>query len=204
VITELTVRAFVRALGSGEPTPGGGAGAALAGALGAALAAMVCNFTIGRRKFEAVEPEMRALLARADQIRDELLELVESDARAYDSYLEVAGLPKDDPSRERRLQEAVVAAIHVPLRAAVLAADVLALAEPLAERGNPRLVSDAGVSAILADAALHAAALNVRANYSSLRDGRVRDDSEAVLARLIAASRDMKPRVLQLVEKRSG
>jgi formiminotetrahydrofolate cyclodeaminase len=204
VISDRSVRDFVGALGSGEPTPGGGAGAALAGALGAALAAMVCNFTIGRRKFESVEPEMRALLARSDQIRDEMLELVESDARAYDAYLTAAGLPKDDPTREAKVQDAVVGAIHVPLRAAVLAADVLALAEPIAERGNPRLVSDAGVAAILADAALHAAALNVRANYSSLRDGRVRDDSEAVLARLFAASRELKPRVLQLVEKRSG
>ena len=204
MITDLSVREFAKALGSGDATPGGGAGAALAGALGAALAAMVCNFTIGRRKFESVEPEMRALLARSDQIRDELLELVESDARAYDAYLEAAGLPKDDPAREAKLQEAVIGAIHVPLRAAVLAADVLALAEPLAERGNPRLVSDAGVAAILADAALQAAALNVRANYPSLRDGRVRDESEAVLARLFAAGRELKPRVLKLVEKRTG
>src|SRR5262245_31781833 len=169
---------------------------------------MVCQFTVGRRRFEAVEPEMRALLARADQIRAELVDLVEADVRAYQSVVEAQALPKETPSevetRQRRVEEALAAAIRVPLRSAVLAADVLALCEPVAERGNPRLVSDAGVAAILADAALHASALNVRANYPALRPGRVRDESEAVLAGLLSAARDLRPRVMALAEKEIG
>jgi glutamate formiminotransferase/formiminotetrahydrofolate cyclodeaminase len=208
VHTEQSVRDFAAALASGEPVPGGGAAGALAGALAAALAAMVCQFTVGRRRFEAVEAEMRALLARADQIRGEMVELVEADARAYQSVVEAQALPKETPveaeTRQRRMQEAVASAIRVPLRSAVLAADVLALCEPIAERGNPRLVSDAGVAAILADAALHASALNVRANYPTLREAGVRDESEAVLARLFGAANELRPRVLALVEKKLG
>ena len=206
--TEQSVRDFAAALASHEPVPGGGAAGALAGALAAALAAMVCQFTVGRRRFEAVEPEMRALLARADQIRGEMIELVEADARAYESVVEAKALPKETPAqaeaRDLRMQDALVSAIRVPLRSAVLAADVLALCEPVAERGNPRLVSDAGVAAILADAALQASALNVRANYPTLRDAKVRDESESVLARLLGAARELRPRVLALVEKKIG
>jgi formiminotetrahydrofolate cyclodeaminase len=208
VHTERSVRDFAADLASGEPVPGGGAASALVGALAAALAAMVCQFTVGRRRFEAVEAEMRALLARADQIRGEMVELVEADARAYQSVVEAQALPKESPAeveaRQLRLDEALAAAIRVPLRSAVLAADVLALCEPIAERGNPRLVSDAGVAAILADAALQASALNVRANYPALRPGRVRDESEAVLARLFSAASDLRPRVLALVETKLG
>jgi glutamate formiminotransferase/formiminotetrahydrofolate cyclodeaminase len=208
VHTEQSVRDFAAALASGEPVPGGGAAGALVGVLAAALAAMVCQFTVGRRRFEAVEPEMRALLARADQIRGEMIELVEADARAYESVVEAQALPKGTPAeteeRERRVQDALVSAIRVPLRSAVLAADVLALCEPIAERGNPRLVSDAGVAAVLADAALHASAISVRANYPTLREGRVRDETESVLARLFGAARELRPRVLALVEKKIG
>jgi formiminotetrahydrofolate cyclodeaminase len=208
VHTERSVREFAAQLASAEPVPGGGAAGALVGALAAGLAAMVCQFTVGRRRFEAVEPEMRALLARADQIRGEMIDLVEADARAYAAVLAAQELPKETTAqgeaRDRQMQEALAAAIRVPLRSAVLAADVLALCEPVAERGNPRLVSDAGVAALLAEAALHASALNVRANYPTLRDGRVRDESEAVLARLFGAARELRPRVMALVEKKLG
>ena len=202
--TARSVREFSVALASGDAVPGGGGGAALAGALGAALAAMVCNFTIGRKRYQAVDAEMRALLSRADAIRDELLDLVDADADAYQRVVDAQGLPKETAEqtavRNERVQQALAEAVRVPLRAAVLAADALALCEPVAERGNQRLISDAGVAALLADAALQSAALNVRVNLGDLRDERLVSESRAALARLLGAARDVKPRVMTLVE----
>ncbi len=206
--TASSVRDFAAALASGEPVPGGGGGAALAGALGAALAAMVCNFTVGRKRYQAVEPEMRALLSRADAIRAELLDLVDADAEAYGKVVEGQALPKDTPEevaeRDRRIQAALAESVRVPLRVAVLAADAVALCEPIAERGNQRLISDAGVAALLADAALRSAALNVRVNLRDLRDEKLVSESRAAIARLLASAAEVKPRVMALVEAKIG
>jgi formiminotetrahydrofolate cyclodeaminase len=208
VHTASSVRDFAAALASGEPVPGGGGGAALAGALGAALAAMVCNFTVGRKRYQAVEPEMRALLSRADAIRAELLDLVDADAEAYGKVVEGQALPKDTPEqvaeRDRRIQAALAESVRVPLRVAVLAADAVALCEPIAERGNQRLISDAGVAALLADAALRSAALNVRVNLRDLRDEKLVSESRAAIARLLASAAEVKPRVMALVEAKIG
>ena len=206
--THSSVRDFAAALASGEPVPGGGGAAALAGALGAALAAMVCNFTIGRKRYQAIEPEMRALLSRADAIRAELLDLVDADAEAYGKVVEGQALPKDSPEqvveRDRHIQAALAESVRVPLRVAVLAADAVALCEPIAERGNQRLISDAGVAALLADAALRSAALNVRVNLGNLRDEKLVSESRAAIARLLASAAEVKPRVMALVEAKIG
>lgn len=202
--TARSVREFSEALASGDAVPGGGGGAALTGALGAALAAMVCNFTIGRKRYQAVDAEMRALLARAEAIRTELLDLVDADAVAYQRVVDAQAVPKETAEqtaeRDRLVQAALAEAVRVPLRSAVLAADALALCEPAAERGNQRLISDAGVAALLADAALQSAALNVRVNLADLRDERLVSESRAALARLLGGARDARSRVMALVE----
>lgn len=204
VHTARSVREFVEVLASAEAVPGGGGGAALTGALGAALAGMVCNFTVGRKRYQAVDAEMRALLARADAIRRELMDLVDADADAYQRVVDAQALPKQTSAeiaaRDARLQAALAEAVRVPLRGAVLAADALALCEPIAERGNQRLLSDAGVAALLADAALRSCALNVRVNLAEVRDERLVSESRAALARLLGAARDVKSRVTALVD----
>jgi formiminotetrahydrofolate cyclodeaminase len=208
VHTERTVRDFCADLASGAPVPGGGGAAALAGALAAALASMTLNYTVGRKRYERVEAEMRALLARADTIRGDLLDLVERDGAAYQAVVDAQGLPRDTADqaaeRDRAVQRALADAIQVPLRAAVLAADVLALCEPVAERGNQRLISDVGVAALLADAALQGAALNVRVNLADLKDARLSSDSRAALAKLTAAANELRPRVMALVNRALG
>jgi formiminotetrahydrofolate cyclodeaminase len=208
VQTDRSVRDFCAELASGAPVPGGGAAAALAGALAAALASMTLNYTVGRRRFERVEAEMRALLSRAETIRHELLELVERDAEAYQSVVDAQGQARErsEPSaqRDEAVQRALADAVRVPLRAAVLAADVLALCEPIAERGNQRLISDVGVAALLADAALQAAGLNVRVNLAELRDAALESESRAALARLTASANEVRPRVMALVNRALG
>lgn len=208
MLTAQSVRDFCAALASREPAPGGGGGAALTGALAAALAAMVCQFTIGRKRFQAVDAEMRALLARADAIRAELLDLIDADAAAYLRVVDAEKMPRDEPAqleaRELALQAALNEATTVPLRMAVLAADVLALSEPLVERGNPHLASDAGVAAILAEAALLAAVVNVRVNLPRLRDGAAQTEYRAALARLQSGVTGVRARVMARVESSLG
>src|SRR5262245_48429357 len=169
---------------------------------------MALNYTVGRRRFERVEAEMRALLARAETIRAELLDLVERDGDAYQGVVDAQARAKEQPEpvaeRERAVQRALAEAVRVPLRAAVLAADVLALCEPIAERGNQRLISDVGVAALLADAALQAAGLNVRVNLGALRDAALESESRAALARLTAAANEVRPRVMALVNRALG
>lgn len=165
---------YLDRLASAEPEPGGGSVAALVGALGAALVTMVADLTLGREKFASVQEEMAKLRSRAEELRAELQELVTLDAEAYGAVANAMKLPRENEAQaqERRqvLQEALVGAAKVPLRAAQAALEVARLCPEAAEKGNPNAVSDAGVAVLLADAAAQAAALNVRINLKWIED----------------------------------
>ncbi len=166
---------YLDALASGEPTPGGGSAAALAGALAAALNSMVANFTVGREKFAAVEKEVRGLLSRSEELRAELQRLTQADTEAYGKYAAAARLPRgtdeEKAARREAMQEALRAAAEVPLAASVAAHEVIKLAAALADKGNPNLITDAGVAAKFGLAALECAALNLEINLVYLGDG---------------------------------
>ena len=165
---------FVHAVAAPTPVPGGGSVAAHVGALAAALAQMVAGLTAGRKKFADVEPEMRAASERAAALRARLSELVQLDADAYAAVSAAYKLPKDTPERQVQRDAAITAALigasEVPLETARACADVAALAELVATRGNPNAISDAAVSALLAHAASRGAACNVRVNVAALVD----------------------------------
>src|SRR2546423_13718350 len=128
-VTGLSVREFSRALAGKQPTPGGGGAAALAGALGAGLVSMVCNYTVGREKYAEVDEEMRALLARSEELRRELERAVEHDVAAYGSYSAAQKLPRETDEERRAREEALDAALRestiVPLGVAERCAEVL-------------------------------------------------------------------------------
>jgi formiminotetrahydrofolate cyclodeaminase len=172
--TEETIQGYLDRLASAEPEPGGGSAAALVGALGAALVTMVTALTLGKEKFASIQEEMRGLRAKAEAVRDKLQDLVTLDARAYGAVAAAMKLPKGTPEqkavREQELQVALKGAAEVPLRVAEAALAVAQLSLPAAEMGNPHAVSDAGVAAILADAAAQSAALNVRINLVWIND----------------------------------
>src|SRR2546421_3476001 len=121
-VTELSVREFSRALAGKQPTPGGGSAAALAGALGAGLVSMVCNYTVGREKYAGVEEDMQRVLARSEELRGELERAVEDDVAAYGSYSEAQSMPHDGDEEKRARDEALDAALResttVPLAGA--------------------------------------------------------------------------------------
>src|SRR5919199_1882332 len=107
---ELSVRDFSAQLASKQPTPGGGSAAALAGALGAGLVSMVCNFTVGREKYADVEEEMQAVLGRSEELRGELEQAVEDDVAAYGSYSRASKLPRETDEEQSARAAALDAA----------------------------------------------------------------------------------------------
>ncbi|HGY90168.1 MAG TPA: hypothetical protein ENK43_03230 [Planctomycetes bacterium] len=165
-------RPFIDALKSSDPTPGGGAVAGLAGALAGALAHMVGSLTVGKKKFAAVEDEMREVMAKLDGIIEDFFALADDDARAFDAYMAAWRLPKgtdeEKAARKEALKGAAFTACDPPLRTVRLTNDLLPLISFVAERGNQHAISDAGAAAILAAAAARTAALNLRINLPSV------------------------------------
>ena len=174
-LSDLTLDTLLDQLASSDPVPGGGSAAALAGAMGAALVGMVAELTIGRPEYAEHEVTITGLRAEAHARRDLLLDLAEEDATAYASVVRARRMPKESPAeleaRAAALRTAMIDAARVPLRTATVAAEVLELAERIAPIGNRNAVSDAGVAAQLAAAALRGALLNVRINLPYLPAG---------------------------------
>jgi glutamate formiminotransferase/formiminotetrahydrofolate cyclodeaminase len=171
---EPEVGPYLDALASSAPTPGGGSAAALAGALAAALGEMVANLTVGREKFAAVEDRVQAALTELTHVRWQLTAAMAEDAAAFESYMVARRLPRTTPeeraARTAAVQAATLAAAEAPLRVARLCLALLPWLDTVAEHGNPTVVSDAGVGAILAGAAIRASAINVRVNLPGLTD----------------------------------
>jgi glutamate formiminotransferase/formiminotetrahydrofolate cyclodeaminase len=169
-----SVGAFVASVAAPTAAPGGGSVAAHVGALGAALAQMVAGLTIGRRKYAAVEDEMKAVAQEAAALGNELSSLAARDAAAYGEVMKAYQLPKDTPdqvtARQATIEAALLAAARVPLETARACAGVARLAALAADRGNTNAASDAGVAALLAEAACRGASYNVQINVSSIAD----------------------------------
>jgi len=163
---------FVAAVAAPTPAPGGGSVAAHAGALAAALAQMVAGLSIGKKKYAAVESEMKEVALQAAALVNELTSLVKRDAIAYGAVISAYKLPGDteaDAAKKKQAVEgALLGAAAVPLETARATVRVLELAAAVAARGNPNAVSDAGVAALLAEAACKGAVYNVRINVSAL------------------------------------
>src|SRR2546429_504387 len=165
-----TLDGWLEELAGGAPVPGGGSAAALAGALAAALVAMVARLTTGRKAYAAVQERVAALLAEADALRAQLRRLVDDDAAAYARVSEAYRIPKGDPTRTRAVDQALVGAAQTPLRMARGAVRLMALAREIGAIGNQNARSDSSVAAALARAALAGAVENVRVNVAALSE----------------------------------
>jgi glutamate formiminotransferase/formiminotetrahydrofolate cyclodeaminase len=203
-LASMTVARFVDEVSSSSPAPGGGSVAALAGCLGAALAAMVANLTVGKRGYEAAWASSSALAVRAQALKAQLLAAVDDDTKAFDDVLAAMRLPKasDDETRTRANAIAVAyeKATSVPLATARLCLAALELAQEAAATGNRNSASDAGVGALLARAGLDAAILNVRINLPSVREGAFKTATLAEIAELQSKSAGPLARTLAAVE----
>jgi len=200
-----TIGNFLEALASGNPTPGGGGAAALIGATGAALVSMVCNLTIGRKKFAEAEEELKATLAKAEALRVELIKGIDDDAAVFGAVMGAYGLPKDTDEQKAARTDAIQAALReatsVPRACARAAAEVVALSEIVAAKGNPNVASDAGVAALAGIAALRSAYLNVAVNANAMTDRAFAEEALAEVAALVAEKDKQAEAVLTAVSR---
>ncbi|MFE1602453.1 methenyltetrahydrofolate cyclohydrolase [Methylobacterium sp. ID0610] len=179
-----TIARFLDGLASEQPTPGGGGAAAISGAMGAALVSMVCNLTIGKKKYAEVEEELKGIREKAESLRAALTGMIAEDVAAFDAVMGAYGLPKatdeEKAARTEAIQVALRQATDVPLACCRACRAVIDLAAVTADKGNLNVISDAGVAVLSAQAGLRSAALNVYVNARAITDrdfadGRLRE-----------------------------
>ena len=168
------VEKYLADASAGQPTPGGGSASAMAGAIGAAMACMAANFTVGKKKFKDVEPQVTELLAKCDGARDKLLQFADDDVAAYAHVSNAYSMPKETPeeksARTAAIQEALKIAMATPLKTYLTCAEALLAFDELADLANPNLISDVGVAAAVVLGSLEGAQLNVEINLAYLKD----------------------------------
>ena len=201
-----SLRDVLKVSASSEPTPGGGSVAAMVAAFAASMSAMVGNLTIGKKKYRDVEPEVTRLRDRALCLMNRMEELVDADMQQFRRFMEFYKMPAaTDEEKERKehlIQEALRGATETPLEIARACIEILKIVDEVAPIGNTMAISDAGVSAYLAEAALQAALLNVDINSPLLKDEafakKAQDDKEG----LIEQARQLKDRALATISCR--
>lgn len=165
---------FVKILSSKAPVPGGGGASALIGAVGVALGSMVGNLTLGKKKYEAVEEDIRNILEKAEGLQENLLELVEKDAEVFEPLSKAYGLPRDTEeekkARDEIMENALKLACSVPVEIMGKCMEAISLHEELAEKGTKIAISDVGVGVLFCRSALEGASLNVFINTKLMKD----------------------------------
>ena len=207
-LQDMPLTTFGEALASSAPTPGGGCASALSGALAASLAAMVARNTAASEKFADRADEMNQAMAEADGLRNELLSLVDADAEAFAQVMAAFRMPKETPQEQAARSEAIQAgykaAVEPPMLVCTQSVRVLELALQVAEQGNPNTVSDAGVAALLAAAALEGGALNVQINLGSIKDEAFRTTQADRVRAAQAQGQALRDKALTTVRAKLG
>ena len=182
-----TCKEYVDLLASKSSIPGGGGTSALVGAIGMALGSMVGSLTVGKKKYADVEADIIAIMGKAADLQTELLRLVDEDAVVFEPLSKAYGIPKEDPTREQVMEDALKLACTVPMDIMRLCARAIELHEEFAEKGSVLALSDAGVGAIFCKSALQGASLNVYINTQSMKDqkyaGSIEAEADAILGK---------------------
>jgi len=206
MLIDKKIHNFLDELASNSPTPGGGSVAALAGALGAALISMVGNLTIGKKKYEDVEEDIKKIISSSEKLRYELSQLIEEDVMAFNNFMATYKMPKETEEekkiRAEKIQESLIEAAKVPLTVAYKCLDVLSLSKEVAEKGNINVISDAGVAVLMAQAALESAILNVKINLRMIKDEKARTELSSSIKEILLKEKGQKEKVLEIVEEK--
>jgi len=199
---------FIDQLAAPTPTPGGGSAGAYAGAMGAALVAMVAGVTMGKKKYADVEAEMQAVRVVAENLRQELTLAVDDDAGAFETLMATFKLPKETEeekaTRNAAIANATLNAAHVPLHVANHAVKVMELAIKCARHGNLNAISDSMSGFAMARAALTAAGYNVRININSLEDRSLGERMLTELVELEKAANQLEAEIQTVMKERGG
>ncbi len=208
MITQNSIDEFLARLASADATPGGGSAVAIMGAMGAALVSMVCNVSIGKKGYEAVDAEMRVVRTQSETLRLRLTAMVAEDVAAFDSLMAAYKLPKvsehDKAQRVAAIQASLRRATEVPLDCARVCAEVIGLARRASEHGYRGVISDGGVGALAAYSAARSAALNVYINAPALKDRHFAEASIAELEKLLESCAEESEAAYVIVRKNVG
>jgi len=204
--SQQTVTEFLASVASDAPTPGGGTAAAVAGAMGAALAEMVVALTLAREKYASAHAAVRPIGEAARAARTQFLVLAQEDAESYEDVVTARRLPKTTDSEKAGRDEAIGVAnrraAEVPMRTAQLAVKLLGQLPELVEVGNPNAASDAGSAALLLEAAAEGALLNVSINLSGVADATFVSRMQRETADLQENAQRLRSHVIETVRKR--
>jgi glutamate formiminotransferase/formiminotetrahydrofolate cyclodeaminase len=205
-LAKMNLREFCNETLSDSPAPGGGSVAALMGALGASLGGMVANLSAGKRGWDDKLGYFSDWAVKAQQLKDELLSLVDEDTAAFNRVMDAFGLPRgsaeEKEARAAAIEEATQYAAQVPLKVMQTALKSYALLAEMAENGNPASVSDVGVGALAIRACIEGAALNVRINLGQLKDERFKTDLQHKVRKTNADSEAQFKTIIEVVESK--
>ncbi len=205
-LTDLTCTGFALETASESPAPGGGSISAYMGALAAALGTMVANLSAHKAGWDDRWEEFSNYADGGQLLLTHLLDLVDEDTEAFNRVMAAIQMPKsteeERAARAEAMEAATLYATQVPLRTMEAAIDVFPLVEAMASTGNPASVSDAGVGALAARAAVHGAALNVRINAAGLTDRATAESLVARAAELTQRADTLEQKVLEIVNSK--
>jgi glutamate formiminotransferase/formiminotetrahydrofolate cyclodeaminase len=205
-LVKMDVRDFCNETLSDSPAPGGGSVAALMGALAASLGGMVANLSAGKRGWDDKLEYFSNWAVKAQQLKDELLFLVDEDTNAFNKVMDAFGLPKgsdeEKKTRAAAIQSATKYAAEVPLRVMTTGAKSYELLSEMANNGNPASVSDVGVGALATRACIGGAAMNVRINLGQLKDKRFRSRLQKQVQKASADSEALFRKIIRMVERK--
>lgn len=199
---------FLDKLASSSPEPGGGSASALAAAIGAALVSMVANLTIGKKKYADVQDQIEKLVKDSEAVRARLQELVQEDTEVYAVLAGAFKMPRETDeekaARDKAIQMACREATMVPFAIAEQCLEVARLSEVAAAIGNVGAVSDAGVAALIADAAAQSAALNVKINLTTIKDQAFNEEKWSAVTDILTRTAELKEKVVEVTYKKLG
>ena len=205
-LVKMNVREFCNETLSDSPAPGGGSVAALMGALGASLGGMVANLSSGKRGWDDKLEYFSGWAVKAQQLKDELLSLVDEDTAAFNKVMDAFALPKESAeekeARSAAVEQATKHAAEVPLKVMQIASKSYELLSEMAQKGNPASISDVGVGALATHACIEGAALNVRINLAQLKDEKFKTDLQDAVQRISGESQVQFKKIIQVVDSK--
>ena len=208
MLKDTSIELFLDDLASRKPTPSGGSAAAVMGAMGAALVSMVCNLTIGRTQYRDFEEELKSVLTKAEELRRDLMKMIEEDMQAFDGVMRAYRMPRltkdETATRAQVIQTALKTATLVPMRCCRACREVIILGRVVGDKGNRNVVSDAGVATVAAYAALRSAALNVFTNAKVITDRIFAEKQLVELEQLLSEADTATEASYELVKKKLG
>jgi glutamate formiminotransferase/formiminotetrahydrofolate cyclodeaminase len=207
-LLKMNLREFCNETLSDSPAPGGGSVAALMGALGASLGGMVANLSAGKRGWDDRLEYFSDRAVKAQQLKDELLSLVDEDTAAFNKVIDAFALPKESAeekaARSAAIEQATKYAAEIPFKAMETAFKSYQLLSEMADKGNPASISDVGVGALATRACIEGAAMNVRINLAGLKDEKFKSAFVEKVRKISADSEARFKEINRVVEKKLG